>query len=94
MDVDQDQDVEDQMILIMVAKMVKVDLEIMLVSLHINKGNLSKENLNPIKEFFHKIKSALNTMKSRGNLMAPMPGQVMPNSPGTVVTTLNLFYII
>ena len=28
-------------------------------------------------------------MKSRGNLMAPMPGQVMPNSPGTVVTILH-----
>ena len=30
--------------------------------------------------------SALNTMKSRGNLMAPMPGQAMPNTPGTVTT--------
>lgn len=44
-----------------------------------------------MKNFVYKIKSALNTMKSHGNLMAPMPGQVMPNSPGTVVTTLNLF---
>ena len=30
-------------------------------------------------------------MKSRGNLMAPMPGQVMPNSPGTAVTTLKSY---
>ena len=28
-------------------------------------------------------------MKSRGNLMAPMPGQVMPNSPGTAVMILH-----
>lgn len=47
-----------------------------------------------MKDFFYKINSALNTMKSRGNLMAPMPGQVMPNSPGTVVTTLYLLHII
>ena len=45
-DVDQDQGVEDQMILTMVVKMVKVDLEIMLVSLHINKGILLKNNWN------------------------------------------------
>ena len=41
-------------------------------------------------ENFQINSSALNTMKSRGNLMAPMPGQAMPNSPGTV-TTYNLF---
>ena len=43
MDVDQDlMVVEDPMIPIMVVKMVQVDLEIMLVSLHINKGILFK----------------------------------------------------
>ena len=47
-----------------------------------------------MKDFFYKIKSALNTMKSRGNLIAPMPGQVMPNSPGTVEQTLSIFYIM
>lgn len=37
-------------------------------------------------EFSNNKLSALNTMKSRGNLMAPgpMPGQAMPNSPGIV----------
>lgn len=47
MDVDQDlMVVEDPMIPIMVVKMVQVDLEIMLVSLHINKGILFKKHSN------------------------------------------------